>query len=271
MGDTMSHRASTPRVDRSPGVPITVGGLPTGLRAGGGFIGRTTNLDDTVQHAAQALSSAYKRAVTIRFNSDRGSGGAWLVLSRSRANRLIGADSELGVCASEYSTEDRDRLLAMRGLSPRLRDELEAKPLGISIQAHLMPQLANDDAALAHIDGWHESRSGGYLHAELESIDDAIALLLQHAPADQVMARSQRARRSRRERSRAAAKRCVHKRTFEARKHPEGSAERARLNQDPRTSEYMRSYRWCVISAHSRQTFRTEAEAIASAMPTVAV
>lgn len=53
----------------------------------------------------------------------------------------------------------------------------------------------------------------------------------------------------------------VHKRTFEAKNHPKGSPERARLNEDPRTSEYMPSYRYVVIGPHGHQSFRTKAEA----------
>jgi hypothetical protein len=57
----------------------------------------------------------------------------------------------------------------------------------------------------------------------------------------------------------------VHKRTFAAREAPKGSAERARLNEDPRTSEYMPSMRWCVIAEHLSQSCATEQEAIAVA------
>jgi len=36
----------------------------------------------------------------------------------------------------------------------------------------------------------------------------------------------------------------IHKRTFEASKHPKGSAERAEFNNDPLTSEYYTSEPW---------------------------
>lgn len=38
----------------------------------------------------------------------------------------------------------------------------------------------------------------------------------------------------------------LHRRTFEAANHPEGSPERAALNCDTLTSEYQRSYRYAV-------------------------
>jgi hypothetical protein len=46
----------------------------------------------------------------------------------------------------------------------------------------------------------------------------------------------------------------VIRRTFEAAQHPKGSDERARLNEDPATSEYMPSHRWL---AADRSSFRT--------------
>jgi hypothetical protein len=53
----------------------------------------------------------------------------------------------------------------------------------------------------------------------------------------------------------------VYKRTFEAKQHPKGSLERAALNTDPRTSEYMTSHKYAVVGANVRLTFRTKTEA----------
>lgn len=50
-----------------------------GLRAGAGRSGVTAELDAEVARAAELLREAYGLDVTIRFNSDRRSGGAWLV------------------------------------------------------------------------------------------------------------------------------------------------------------------------------------------------
>jgi len=54
------------------------------------------------------------------------------------------------------------------------------------------------------------------------------------------------------------------RRTFEAAKHPPGSEERARLNLDWLTSEYMTSHRYGVRDddgSHLPFTYRTKAEA----------
>lgn len=58
----------------------------------------------------------------------------------------------------------------------------------------------------------------------------------------------------------------VVRRTFEAKKHPKGSAERARLNLTWQTSEYMPSYRYGIVKdddTREFRTYRTKAEALA--------
>lgn len=57
----------------------------------------------------------------------------------------------------------------------------------------------------------------------------------------------------------------VKRRTFGAKRYPKGSPERARLNEDVLTSEYMPSYRYCVPNGRSTRSFRTKAEAEAHA------
>ena len=60
----------------------------------------------------------------------------------------------------------------------------------------------------------------------------------------------------------------VIKRTFEARTHPPGSAERMRLNHDARTSEYMPSYRYMLVADDGTPlpySYRTKSEAVDAA------
>lgn len=137
------------RVERSPGIPIST----SGLLAGGGGRGLTQSLDDLVQQAAEALSDLYDGApVTIRFNSDRRSGGAWL---KTVEPDYIGGNAEVGINAS---------------VSP---DDPEATPrLSVSLR-HVA--LASDD--------WETDfaeRKGG----SAESIEEAVALLREHAVTD---------------------------------------------------------------------------------------
>jgi hypothetical protein len=44
----------------------------------------------------------------------------------------------------------------------------------------------------------------------------------------------------------------VSKRTFEAKKHPKDSAERSRLNANVLTSEYMPSYKYCIVDENGK-------------------
>lgn len=58
----------------------------------------------------------------------------------------------------------------------------------------------------------------------------------------------------------------VIKRTFEAKNAPKGSTERAHLNGNPVTSEYMPSYKYLLQTddgGHTPFQFRTKAEAVA--------
>jgi hypothetical protein len=60
----------------------------------------------------------------------------------------------------------------------------------------------------------------------------------------------------------------ITRRTFEAAKHPKGSPERARLNLDAVTSEYMPSYRYelkMTGAVNGSRSFRTKREAEAYA------
>ncbi len=55
----------------------------------------------------------------------------------------------------------------------------------------------------------------------------------------------------------------VHKRTFEARKYPEGSPERAELNKSVITSQYRKDYKYCVVaySPSKGVLYKTKSEA----------
>lgn len=88
-------------ITRSPGIHIGHGYI-----AGGGYMGLSDELDATVQRAAEALAAAYPDYdVTIRFNSDRNSGGAWLVTDQSDG---IGSNADIGIGASVITQKHYD-------------------------------------------------------------------------------------------------------------------------------------------------------------------
>lgn len=64
-------------ITRSGGIPVTVGRVCYGF-AGGGYEGKTKELDELVKQEADILGKLFRKDIEIRFNSDRLSGGAWL-------------------------------------------------------------------------------------------------------------------------------------------------------------------------------------------------
>lgn len=71
-------------------------GISTGLNGylvGGGYYGKTNELDDIVKKEAEILQGLYGLDVQIRFNSDRESGGAWVIDGKS--NCSIGLSASL--------------------------------------------------------------------------------------------------------------------------------------------------------------------------------
>lgn len=169
-------RVST--VTRSPGIPITSGGVCYGF-AGAGYSGATAALDALVEHAASALVSAYKRHVTIRFNSDRESGGAFLV---THAVDGVGANSEVGICASVVTERTRSRWGREAERWTRegdhewaalMRERLATEPAGtLQVYAHLSRE-ACDAVALAQT-------GGRYYHRPAADVAAALAFVRAH-------------------------------------------------------------------------------------------
>lgn len=75
-----------------------------GYIVGGGYEGCSKELDATVQHEAESLKALYSRDVVIRFNTDRLSGGAWLVNSVTGFN----GNCQVGICAGLQSPRGSD-------------------------------------------------------------------------------------------------------------------------------------------------------------------
>lgn len=171
-------------VTRSPGIPIMVGGVCYGF-AGSGYSGATAALDALVEHAASALVDAYKRHVTIRFNSDRESGGAFLV---THATDSVGANSEVGICASVVTERTRANWARLAEQWTRegdhewaalMRERLATEPEGmLTVYAHLSRE-ACDAVALAQT-------SGRYYHQPATDVAAALAFVRAHGSLDHV-------------------------------------------------------------------------------------
>lgn len=88
----------TASVERSTGIPVTVGVMA--FVVGGGYSGLTDDLDGAVQAGADALRDLFNHDVTIRFNSDRKSGGSWLKTNENTAS--FSGNCEIGIGASLF-------------------------------------------------------------------------------------------------------------------------------------------------------------------------
>ena len=82
------------KISRSPGIAVH------NYIVGGGWRGCSNELDTVVMREAEFLRDYYHINVTIRFNSNRLSGGAWLIDSKKDG---IGSNSSIGLGASPVS------------------------------------------------------------------------------------------------------------------------------------------------------------------------
>ena len=90
------------KISRSPGIAVH------NYIVGGGWRGCSNELDTVVMREAEFLRDHYHINVTIRFNSNRLSGGAWLIDSKKDG---IGSNSSIGLGASLVNSRLRAILL----------------------------------------------------------------------------------------------------------------------------------------------------------------
>jgi len=104
---------------RSQGTLVVSGGRC--FYPGGGYSGATEALDSLVIQEAEALKGLFGKDVSIRFNSNRESGGAWLV------NSLKGFNGNCQV-----------------GLNAGLREGKIRIDTYVDVSALINPQIANE-------------------------------------------------------------------------------------------------------------------------------
>jgi len=187
------------RITRSTGRVLGIVGV-----AGGGYLGLTPELDDTVTAAAGRLAEAYGIDVEIRFNSGRESGGAWLCTPD-------GGNAEVGIAASVVTAEarrawerfaQRDEAWAASPDNPTAAGRAEAaetvaywrtalanSPEGqLTVCAHITAAVVAPHlrAELAALPGWNpmtRSAGGGYHHGPADSVSAALTRCLRFRPA----------------------------------------------------------------------------------------
>jgi hypothetical protein len=137
--------------------------------AGGGMYGATDQLDHVIQHAAQLLRDTYGMDVTVRFNSDRESGGAWL---RTHPVDRIGANAEIGITASVITERASRRAAALASDPSAGRPPLP--PVGtITVCAFASARALNDPASA-------DSTGRGYVTVCVDGTPAAMQWLEQH-------------------------------------------------------------------------------------------
>lgn len=137
-------------IERSAGIPIA----GTHYIAGGGYRGLTDELDTIVAEAAVRLEAWSGMDVTIRFNSDRKSGSAWLLTDPVDG---VWKNAELGVGGGV-------------GLEPSER-------LYISVTVDPVC-LRNPDA--------HDLQGWSKLTRLFDTLDDAFAFVAEHATTERL-------------------------------------------------------------------------------------
>lgn len=154
-------------ITRSVGLPVT--GTP--YHVGSGYQGRTEELDNTVKREAELLAKTFNRDIEVRFNSDRESGGAWLVNSRKGFN---------GNCQVGFNA-------GLRAVRPEgMNDEtyfntFETLPTRICIDTNVK-ESALKDPTLAN------SGNPNYRYCWLEhkSVEDGLAWLVANVDTDKL-------------------------------------------------------------------------------------
>lgn len=156
-------------IARSAGTPITIDGMPTGYRAGGGYRGFTDELDAIVAEAAVRLEAWSGMDVTIRFNSDRKSGSAFLLTD---PNDGVWKNAELGVGGGIHDTEWDEETGERTLVEPTLYISVLIKPVCLR---------EPDDFDMS---GWGDR----YWCTSFDTLDDAFAFVEQHATIEKLNA-----------------------------------------------------------------------------------
>ena len=151
-------------------------GLPTGymgLLCGSGYEGKTKELDDTVKREAELLANAFNRDIEIRFNSDRNSGGAWLV------NSLKGFEGncQVGLNAGLYPKQDEMHALLNQAINKEIDwqvadDKIDKLPKELLVSTYVSASCLKDPSLAKN--GTDNDPKCDTKH---KSVEDAIAWL----------------------------------------------------------------------------------------------
>lgn len=146
-------------------------GINTGLGyvVGGGYSGKTDELDAVVQKEAEILQELYGRDVVVRFNSDRESGGAFI--------KDGAEDSSIGLCARIFNAKMRKMLrenaLDFFNLPWKERVQLEDNPDTMEYSVNVDLTMTNNTCSTGKF-------VGNYCYNDFTTLDEAVEYLKQN-------------------------------------------------------------------------------------------
>lgn len=137
----------------------------TGYLVGNGYSGKTEELDNIVKKEAEILQEMYGLDIQIRFNSNRESGGAWVIDGKD--NCSIGLTAALCNSKLFYMSKEEMETLSFEELEQFLNEENDIIVYGIYVNYH------NTINKLKESDICHESS----IWKDFESMDNAVKYL----------------------------------------------------------------------------------------------
>ena len=137
----------------------------TGYLVGNGYSGKTKELDDIVKKEAEILQEMYGLDVQIRFNSNRESGGAWVIDGKD--NCSIGLSASLRNSKIFYMTKEEMNALSLEELENLFNEEKDIIVYEIFVNYHnTINKLKESDICY-----------GGSMWHDFENMDDAVRYL----------------------------------------------------------------------------------------------
>lgn len=174
-GRSAFHGQRGGKIDRSTGISVPGWYGPS---PGGGYSGKTKDLDATVQKEAEILGPMFDRDIQIRFNSDRESGGAWLK-DRSGSNDQVGLNAALrtkwpnGMRAYDYLKSKGLDIINDRREIEQLEEQFGKK---VVVETFTDKSVLNPGVAKKYTDDWNPA-DRDYLSLDHKSVSDAVSWL----------------------------------------------------------------------------------------------
>ena len=160
-------------ISRDPGTPTGLGAV-----AGGGYRGKRKDQDKAVQELARRLNDEFDHEITVRFNTNRLSGGAWLVDGDRDAQVGLGVNLK----PPQWFLDEQNEWLHGDGEKPNLHDiSLDERQLVTTVKVSV-PAI-DEDVANRMTD--REDRQSRVVHLE-DDVEAAWEWFVEHVNRDAI-------------------------------------------------------------------------------------